>query len=204
MRVEALAAVVLATLAAVGCTGGCSRGKALVGSAVGFEGVVEEDTTGIHPEHLSYTSKGVRSRMDHPGHVRIWNGETKLTYGLDVTAKTYTVQPYDFEKHGDGGPSAWAPTGRTDVIAGHTCQVLETSPRPPGKTHEEACLADDIHVLGFNGGPLTGLSGLRMRLVLFDASGAERERTEVTRVEAKTIDDSVFEVPPGYTNVTKP
>jgi hypothetical protein len=201
---RALVVLVVAVAATGACKGGCSRGRDFAGSALAFEGQIDEETTGAHPEHVTYLVKGLRARMDHPGRTRIWDGTAKRTYGLDTAAKTYTERPYDVDTTTKSGPSAWTRTGRTDVVAGHPCQSLETAPKPPSKAKQEACLADDIEVPGFGASPLTGLTGLRMRLVAFDATGAEQSRTEVTRVEARSIPDSVFDVPPGYTRSATP
>jgi hypothetical protein len=194
----------LAVLAIGACKGGCSRGRDLAGSAIGFEGQIDEETTGLHPEHSVYQVKGLRARLDHPGRIRIWDGIAKRTYGLDTTAKTYTERPYEVDTRTPDGGSGWALAGRKDVVAGHPCQVLETTPKPPSKAREEACLADDIEVPGFGASPLTGLSGLRLRLVVFDATGAEQSRTEVTHVEARSIPDTAFEVPAGYAKSATP
>jgi hypothetical protein len=197
--------VVLVLAAAAGaCKSGCSRGRDLAGSAMGFEGRIEEETTGAHPEHVTYEVQGLRARMEHPGRIRIWDGVAKRTYGLDTTAKTYTERPYDVDTGPADGGSGWMRAGRTDAVAGHRCQVLETTPKPSSKARQEACLADDIEVPGFGASPLTGLSGLRLRLVAFDAAGAEQSRTEVTHVEARSIAASEFDVPAGYTKSATP
>lgn len=196
--------LVLVATAVGACKGGCSRGRDLAGSAIGFEGQIDEETTGAHPEHIAYLIKGLRARMDHPGRIRIWDGLGKRTYGLDTTARTYTERPYEVDTRTPDGGSGWTRTGRKDVVAGHPCQVLETTPKPSSKARQEACLADDIDVPGFGASPLTGLSGLRLRLVTFDATGAEESRTEVTRVEARSIPDSAFEVPAGYAKSATP
>ena len=185
------------------CKGGCSRGRDLAGSALGFEGQIDEETTGLHPEHVTYQIKGLRARMDHPGRISIWDGPGKRRYGIDTTAMTYTEHPYEVDTGNPDGGSGWQRAGRTDVVAGHPCVVLETTPKPATLARQEACLATDIDVPGFGASPLTGLSGLRMRLVVVNAKGVEESRTEVTRVEARAIADSVFQVPAGYAKAGK-
>jgi hypothetical protein len=206
MTVPARAACLLAiALSAAACKGGCrAREQAIAGSVVGFEGQLDEETTtkrGGPPERISYRIKGVRTRLEIPGRVVIWDGVTHLQYRLDPARRVYTESPYDNSKKPDAG-SAWKRAGRTDKVAGHACEVVETTPTSPSKAHAEACLADDLQMPGFGASDITGLSGARMRLVYFDASGAEDKRTEVVRVSPESIADSELEIPAGYTKVS--
>lgn len=201
---RAVCALVLAS-AAVACKGGCrAREQAIAGSVVGFEGQLDEQTTTKRgpPERLSYRIKGVRTRLDMPGRVVLWDGVTHLQYRLDPARRVFTESPYDYSKKPDAG-SAWKRAGRTDIVAGHKCEVVETTPTPPSMAHMEACLADDLQMPGFGASDITGLTGARMRLVYFDASGSEEKRTEVVRVSPESIADSEFEIPAGYTKVAK-
>jgi hypothetical protein len=190
-------------LGAAACKGGCAREQAVAGGIVGFEGEIDEETTGSAPEKMTYLVKGVRTRLERPGKVTIWDGATKQVYRLDAARKVYTQGAYDYDAKPTDAGSAWSPTGKTDTIAGHRCQILTTTPKAPSKAHSEACLAEDVQAPGFGASEWTGLSGLRMRLVYFDGTGGETSRTEVTRLEPKAINSSEFEVPSGYTKVPK-
>ena len=183
------------------CKSARSHEQAIAGGIVGFEGEIEEETTGRSAEHLSYLVKGVKTRLERPGRVTIWDGASMQVYRLDPARRVYTQGAYDFDKPKSDAGSAWSRTGRTETIAGHTCDVITTTPKPPSKAFSEACLAPDVQTPGFGASEWTGLTGLRMRLVYYDSTGAETSRTEVTRVEPKSIKSSEFEVPTGYTKV---
>jgi hypothetical protein len=188
----------------VACKSARQREQTLAGDIVGFEGEIDEETTGAGAEHLTYLVKGVRTRLERSGRITIWDGATHQVYRIDSAKKTYSQDAYDYDaKPKSDGGSAWSRTGRTEVIVGHKCDVLTTTPVPPSKAHSEACLAPDVQTPGFGSSQWTGLTGLRMRLVYYDSTGAETTRTEVTRLEAKSIKSSEFEVPAGYAKVPK-
>jgi hypothetical protein len=205
VRRAALVAFVIAVFA-VACKGGCrAREQAIAGSIVGFEGQIDEETTKKSgpPERFSYRIKGVKTRLDRPGRITIWDGVTHVQYRLDPARRVYVESPYDYSQSAkpDAG-SAWKKVGRSDTIAGHACEVLETTPTAPSKAHQEACLAGDLKTPGFGSSDVTGLSDARMRLVYYDASGAETQRTEVVRVVPESVADSELAVPSGYAKVS--
>jgi hypothetical protein len=108
------------------------------------------------------------------------------------------------------------PTGKSDTIAGHACEVF----RFVGKTGAtDICIASGLGNLGVSGlfgagaamgmgrtsapswvGALARRSGFPLRVA--DTTGAVSY--EVTRVEAKPIADSLFVPPADYQRMTMP
>lgn len=97
-------------------------------------------------------------------------------------------------------------TGKKDVVAGYSCDVWNVSSE--GK-RAEACVAEgitwiDLTDLGFASPEvavaIVASEGNRfpLRVVTFDAKGAEETRMEATKVDKKKLDDSRFVVPPDY------
>jgi hypothetical protein len=102
-------------------------------------------------------------------------------------------------------------TGHHETIAGHDCEDwnLESNGRKA-----LVCMASDLGTFDF--GSLEGHSfvpdfvkheifgsaaAFPLKLVDYDATGKEKTHVEVTHIEHKTEDDSVFEPPAGYTKL---
>lgn len=101
-------------------------------------------------------------------------------------------------------------TGKTDVVAGYTCEIWKVT--SDGK-RSEICAAEgitwiDIGDLGLSSPEISvaavtsGANRFPLRVVFFDAAnkrGVEEEfRMEATKVDKKSLDDSRFTVPPDY------
>jgi hypothetical protein len=91
-------------------------------------------------------------------------------------------------------------TGKTDVVAGYSCDVyrLDTD-----QEKNEACVSKGIHFPQMEGTnhwlAAIGESVFPLRSVKTDvATGKEKSRMEVTKIEKKSLSDSVFAAPPGY------
>jgi hypothetical protein len=111
-----------------------------------------------------------------------------------------------------GAPSAPAQppkidkTGKKDTVAGYTCDIWNITSE--GKK-VEACVAEgitwiDLTDLGF-GSPefavaafATEANRFPLRVIAYDAAGAEETRMEVTKVDKKKLDDARFVVPADY------
>ncbi len=118
-----------------------------------------------------------------------------------------------------GGPSGTPPappkitkTGKTDKVAGYTCEIWsienqDANAKEKGKA--EVCIAEQgvswFHI------PMTGVPAeysfmsemldgkhFPLRMVMFDATNVEEGRVEVTRIDKKSLDASVFVPPPTY------
>jgi hypothetical protein len=97
-------------------------------------------------------------------------------------------------------------TGKKDVVAGYSCEIWNITSE--GKKME-ACVAEgltwiDLTDLGVSspelavGAVATEANRFPMRVISFDAKGAEETRMEVTKVDKKKLDDARFVVPPDY------
>jgi Domain of unknown function (DUF4412) len=97
-------------------------------------------------------------------------------------------------------------TGKKDVVAGYSCDVWNVT---NGSTKAEVCVAEgitwiDLSDLGWASTELTvaaaasGVDRFPLRVVTFDAHGAEETRMVVTKVDKKNLDDARFSVPEDY------
>lgn len=97
-------------------------------------------------------------------------------------------------------------TGKTEVVAGYSCEIWNITSET---TKAEACMAEgitwvDLTDLGFASPEFTaaavasGANHFPLRVVAYDAKGAEQTRMEVTKVDKKKLDDARFVVPPDY------
>jgi hypothetical protein len=97
-------------------------------------------------------------------------------------------------------------TGKKDVVAGYSCDVWNVTSE--GK-RAEACVAEgitwiDLSDLGWSSPELavaavaTEANRFPLRVITFDAKGAEETRMEATKVEKKKLDDARFVVPADY------
>lgn len=97
-------------------------------------------------------------------------------------------------------------TGKKDVVAGYSCEVWNIA----SDGHKaEVCVADgitwiDLGDLGWSSPELTaaavvtGANHFPLRVITFDATGAEETRMEATKIEKKKLDDARFAVPADY------
>jgi hypothetical protein len=99
---------------------------------------------------------------------------------------------------------AVAATGKTDVVAGYSCEVYQVTEENGDKG--EACMAKGIRFpqMGANSNPwLAAMGGgdyFPMRGVRTDVAG-RKTHMEVMRVERKRLDDSRFDLPAAYKTV---
>lgn len=112
-----------------------------------------------------------------------------------------------------GGPTAptkpppkVTKTGKTDTVAGYTCEIWDMTDET---THATMCIAEEgfslFHI------PLTGAPAeyawmselmdgkhIPLRVISFDKAGAEEGRVEITKIDKKSEPDANFQVPAGY------
>jgi hypothetical protein len=115
---------------------------------------------------------------------------------------------------GSGGPPQNPPkitkTGRTDKVAGYACEIWSIeSQDAKEKGKAEVCIAEQgvswFHI------PMTGMPAeyafmaelmdgkhFPLRMVMFNAANVEEGRVEITRIDKKTLDASVFVPPAAY------
>jgi len=97
-------------------------------------------------------------------------------------------------------------TGKKDTVAGYSCEIWNVTSE--GKK-SELCAAEgitwiDLGDLGV-ASPEVALAAVAseanrfpLRVITFDAKGAEELRMEATKVDKKKLDDARFNVPPDY------
>jgi len=98
-------------------------------------------------------------------------------------------------------------TGHTDVVAGFQCEDWDITSND-GK-RARVCVSEgaaswlDVVAHAVPGNLIWAkefLNGQKfpLRVIAFETDGTERDRIEVTKIEKKTLDESLFGVPPGY------
>jgi hypothetical protein len=125
-------------------------------------------------------------------------------------------------KPGEGGEEnvKFAPTGRTETVAGVKCQVWQASTVSEGKKKEgEACLADGVGFAAFNmmENPMLTPHGKQARWmeeyrkvvgpnkgvvkIVEKTDGNSRTVMEAIKIQRMPVGRQSFEPPPGYSEV---
>jgi hypothetical protein len=206
-------------------TPSCKR----IAAAVSFEGEIEMSMGGAGVGMTTLmTIKGDKIRTDMKGlmsYASITDMGAKKTWVLDTAAHTYTEMDLSKTPKPTTPPPAKSPakvtkTGRTDKIAGYACDIY-TIDDPTLAMHLEACSASGISLVAFGLSNPFGLlapgqkgnddmftqlvsHGFPLRIAYLDASGAPLMKIEATRVEKKSVPDSDFAIPAGYTKTASP
>jgi outer membrane lipoprotein-sorting protein len=222
--------LVLAVLALASCK---LRGAGLskLASLVSFEGEIDmsigmavPSTPGV-ASTIKLEIKGDKMRTETPGlgFVNITDAGKKKTWLLEPTAHTYT----EMDLSSATAATATAPTtkskatvvktGRSDKVAGYSCDVYEVDDPSGAMSHTELCMASGLSMLAMGlTGPFAMFTkgndawsdvlshGFPLRMIMRDASGAPLMKMEATKIEKKSLPDSEFEVPPGYTKTPSP
>lgn len=192
------------------------------------QGTPQQMVFGIHKPKYRIDTNGVAPGMaaaGAPAGAVLFDLTTKKGYVLMAPQKMAMV--LDFEKmksmpkgspvpglpgnHGAANaPPAQPPkvekTGKKDSVAGYSCELWNIT----SEGHKaEACVAEgitwiDLGDLGMTS-PAVGLAAVAteanrfpLRVVSYDAKGAEEMRMEVVKVDKKKLDDARFVVPPDY------
>lgn len=146
------------------------------------------------PESGSYV---IRARAEH------W-GTTVSPAKKTVTRGLFADVPFDvlvqLTLTADASTVA---TGQTDVIAGVPCHVYRVR-EPHGDEHECCLVLTPFAADGAEAdAPKPQTSDLfSLRTVVKDTSRQRGVRLEVTKIEEKPVDPSLFVVPAGYRRVT--
>lgn len=182
-----------------------------------FEGEITmnvSDAAKPEPKTITYDVKGTKMRFVAPEEHGPMSGGYVI---FDTTAKKMTVvqdakktaMVMDMGAMGGMTPGAPPPgpkptvdkTGKNDTVAGYTCEqwkITETNGE-----RSDVCVAQGIMfpVMGRRGtGWMSQLeNSFPLRAISYDSAGKEKSRMEVTKVEKKSLDDAMFQVPAGYT-----
>ena len=203
--------------------GGGGFGLGALIDLVGFEGEIDFSVSiGSTPVAIPSTKmtllvKGQRMAYD-VGTMRIVvDGAGKKAYVVNDAAKEYTVSDTS------SAPKAATPptpakvtkTSTHDKVAGLDCEIWNVS---EGTNDIEVCAARGLSFVGlgmaFGGFAGAGASDwmsavgnagyFPLRAVGRASTGAELWRIEVTRMDKKSVPDTKFAIPPGYTDRTVP
>ncbi len=198
---------------------GCSKGNRFDG----FEGAITMHTTSaaassdmvveVKKDRLRFDTKTPQGDAMHGVFDPTSN---KVTVYLD-SSKSYTDLDFSTpqaQTNTNPDTSAIVKSGRHETIAGYDCEDWTVND-PSGKK-SEVCIAQglaffDLSSLKGGAGTSSPLArqfredkSFPLRSVELDASGKELSRMEVTKIEPKSIDDSRFQAPAGYTRISAP
>jgi len=182
-----------------------------------FEGditmTVTDDARGAAegPQTIVYTVKGTKMRFDVPHHHggpegNSWaifdSSSKKMTTVTDSKKMAMVMDLGDAPKlsrAAEKKPTV-TDTGKSDTVAGYRCEVW--SIKQDNGDGGEACVANGIAFpsVGAQSSWISsmGQNGFPLRVSMKDASGKEKMKMEVTKIEKKSVDDKTFEVPAGY------
>ncbi len=188
---------------------------------------------GATPMNITTFIKGDKIRLDAPPGMAgteslggkgwgVFNGGEKKLFIVDDGKKTAMVIDLNktensplkgFAGHGAPGGGAQKPppkvtkTGKTDVVAGHKCDIWQVEEEGKGKVGD-ACIANEgfswfslpsAHLPTEHAWAAELMDGKHfpLRFIGYEG-GAETGRIEVTRIEKKTLAATLFEIPAGY------
>jgi hypothetical protein len=186
-----------------------------------FEGALTMHVTStLHePQDITMVTKANKVRVDIP----MKNGKAVHSIFDPATGKALviidseklamtTVVPAAADMPDLGAPPTVAKTGKHETIAGRDCEDWDVT-EALGDKHDQLCVTEGMVFFDFaaltppnaTGASMgTWLKQLRankefpLRSVTLDTSGKELSRMEVTKIEAKPVDDALFNWPPGY------
>ena len=187
--------------------------------AVSFEGEIEMGmSSSLVPGPAMttvVTMKGdrVRTEWKGTGTATIMDGSSKKTYVLDPSSKSYTEIDLSAAtvaaKTSKAAPPKVTKMGKSDTVAGYPCEVYVVE---DSTSRIEVCAATGMSLLAFGltnpfatfmGNDDSWASvfskGFPLRVAVRDPSGAPLMKIEATRVDRKSIPDSEFEIPAGFT-----
>jgi hypothetical protein len=195
---------------------------AAVASALGlgFEGDVTMHVVSGHapPQDLTFHVKGEKLRVDVPeqrgeqAHAIFDQSSNKITVIMDTQKMYMEIDPSAAQAHAQAAhtPAKIVETGKHETIAGVDCEDWDITESNGKKV--SVCIAKGVAFFDFGGGMRPGgadsasawMDELRakkafpLKAVETDPTGKELSRMEVTKIEKKSLDDSLFTVPAGY------
>jgi hypothetical protein len=195
-------------------------------SLVAFEGEIDMSmtmamapTTGMT---MTFEMKRTKMRTETKGltassYVTIADVETKKSWMLDPSAHTY--MELDFAKTSSTKTATRTKTtarklGRSDTVAGYACDLWEVD---DVAMRTEVCVASGLSMMALGlSGPFSMFTkgddawsevlsrGFPLRIAMSDPSGKPIMKMEATRIDKKSLPDSEFEIPAGYTKTASP
>jgi len=194
----------------------------------GFEGVVHvKNTHEAYSNEMDWYAKGEQGRMETQtpdGRKVYWIVDGKNRRWIYPIPEQKMYHEMSFDDVGDvrgrdveeESKYEFTRTGKKETVAGYPCEIVLTKNKETGKTKAESCVATGMGHF-FMGNPNTAKSGQRrehrwmkelrehfkegafpLRTVVYNDDGKEEMRMEVTKIEKKALDDSLFAIPAGY------
>jgi hypothetical protein len=200
----------------------------------GFEGALTMHMTSPHravADDITFLSKGDKLRFDAPPshhgehtHVIFESATKQMLVVLDAQKsymeldlpKAIAATPQAAGKVPSTPPTV-TKTGKHEKIAGYDCEDWDI--KDSNGKQAQACIAEGVSFIDFAsigpgaaaaGSPSAWLDELHgkklfpLRAIDFDAAGKESSRMEVTKIEKKKLDDSLFAIPAGYKKIEMP
>jgi hypothetical protein len=214
--------VVLA-LAALSFIASCKLHR--LASVASFEGEIDMSTSTAlgrsTPVAMTFELKGAKMRTEAAGsaYATITDADAHESWTIDPTARTYTEVALSSKASAPKSKVKAVKTARSDTIAGRACDVYEiVDPSVPTPSPIEMCMASGLGMIALGlSGPFASFAageddawseafshGFPLRITMRDPSGKPILDMEANRVERKSVPDSEFQVPAGYTKTVSP
>lgn len=172
--------------------------------------VTGEGTTKLPPS-VTFDVKGdkVRESSANSPVRAIAGGVADHEYAINDARKTYaTFDARPPAKEATRTPDATVSrSSLSEKVAGIVCKLWSID---EGSEKVDVCAAEGIPFFDLAAGPkpgnieprwaalLTREKAFPLRVVVHDAAGKERYRAQATKVEARKLDDSLFQLPAGF------
>ena len=187
--------------------------------AAAFEGVITlKETSGDETETRIFYFQGEKMRVDDgDAGFSVWDAKRKEGFFADRDDQTYTTMTW--AEMGVSDPKSVldditvTKTGKTGKIAGYACEGYTAKDKSDG-TMSELCIAKGLSnaalygVLAADESARGGYpawfreflkdGGFPLRQIDYDETGKEESRSEVTKIDAKRLDDGLFLPPTGF------
>ncbi len=191
-------------------------GPAPASAQSSFEGVVTLQVDGgpMGKQSIKYSMKGNKMRMDmSTGGMQMYSLFNRSEKTVDMVIpmrKMYMQQTVDADRIKAGADSAMAAgkltwTGKKETIAGHECEHA-TFKDSTGKA-TDVCFAKGLGSFMSMPGGLGGIAGWKHHVgQSFPLKIVRDGKVEMvaTSIEKKSLPDSLFSVPAGYTKMSMP
>jgi hypothetical protein len=193
------------------------KALSFIGGGGPFEGEITMTNTDPNKppaKTITYEIKGTKMRFEAPdtagpmsgGYVIFDTTGKKMTAVNDAKKTAMVMDLGALQAFAPGGANPTAPkptidkTGKTETVAGYSCEDWKVT--DPNGERADVCVAKGISfpAMGRHAGWMSSLEdGFPLRAVSYDSTGKEKSRMEVTKIDKKSLDDKMFEVPAGYT-----
>ena len=177
-----------------------------------FEGLVQYRVAGGHTMDMYIKGDRVRSELAMGGNTMaaIMNLETRqMQMLMSGQRMVMTMALPDESMEHAGGEVEVSRTGRTDVVAGHRCEIVKVTDQRGGRS--EVCGATDLGSFVMARAPMqreptpAWARGMENFFPLRVTDAAKQEVVmEVTKIERQDVPESMFTVPEGYRTMTMP